>query len=87
MKLTHLEIRRTSTYETPSNQLVGLLELTGEQGQIKVTLSARAINNLLLVIGEEVKQTAKGIANQVGATMIEAQNETLLLENDGDIPQ
>lgn len=87
MKLTHLEIKRTEKWESPANQLVGLLELTGEQGQIKVTLSARAINRMIEVIADEVVQTSKQLAQESRATLEITQSETLLLENDGDIPQ
>ena len=47
MRLTNLEIKRTESYQTPPNQLVGLVELTGETGKQAITLSAGAINRVI----------------------------------------
>ena len=85
MKLTKLEIRRTETYSTPANVLVGLVELTGPTGQQSITLSAGAISRLIAAVAAEVALTAKANAKQVATGLDEAQHEVLLLESDGTI--
>lgn len=85
MKLTKLEIRRTESYASPANVLVGLVELTGPTGQQSITLSAGGISRLIAAIAVEVTAMAKANAKQVEGSLEEAQHEVLLLESDGTL--
>ena len=83
MKLSKLEIRRTESYATPSNALVGLVELTGPSGGQQIVLSATSIAALIDVIADQVAATAKINAKQVSAGLADAKSEVRLLESDG----
>lgn len=83
MRLTRLEISRTETYQTPPNQLVWIVELTGSTGKQAITLSPAAVSRLIACISTEVSETAKANAKQVKAGMQEAEDELLLVANDG----
>lgn len=85
MKLTKLEIRRTESYSTPPNALVGLVELTGDTGQQSITLTATSISELIGVISKQVAATARVNAKQVEGVLAEAQSEVFLLEHDGKV--
>lgn len=85
MKLKELRIKRTETYATPPSHLVGLLEFTGDTGTVSVTLSATVINKLIEICKAEAIRVAKQNAAQIEDSMVEAQNEVLLIEHDGDL--
>lgn len=85
MRLTKLEIRRTEAYANPSEQLVGLVEVTGETGQQRITLSPGAICRLIAAVSDEVTLVAKANAKQVPNALESAGHECLLIEGDGKL--
>lgn len=79
MKLKSLTIRRTESYQTPSNTLVGTVDLIEEGGAaMTVVLSPQAIIKICDYLQLEVGQRAKVAANAAQTTMREAAAELLL---------
>ena len=83
MKLQKLEIRRTESYQTPPNQLVGTVSLCGESGEQTTVLSAGAISRIIGVISNEVAKTALQNAALTANALQSACDEVRLIESDG----
>ncbi len=83
MKLQKLEIRRTESYQTPSNQLVGTISICGESGEQTTVLSAGAISRIIGVISDEVAKTARQNAALTANALQSACDEVRLIESDG----
>lgn len=80
MKFSHLEIKRTASYEASPNTLQGIVKLESDSGVTAVVLSPTALSSIMRVISEEVCQTAKQNAKAVEVGMRAAADEPLLLE-------
>lgn len=82
MKLKSLTIRRTESYQTPANALVGTVDLLDEGGAaMTVTLSGTSIIKILEVVQQEVQLRAVAAARQAGSAMQEACAEITLQEH------
>ena len=63
MKFQSLKIRRTESYETPSRQLVGVVELLDEdQGQLSINLDHGTLMAVLVVLKDCVIERSKRLA-------------------------
>ena len=82
MKFHSLQIRRTESYQTPANTLVGTVTLTEEGGgQQTVTLSSQMLVRLCMILQEHVAQRAQEQAEQAGSAMSEAVAEISIAGN------
>ena len=82
MKLSNLTIRRTQSYETPSMALVALAEFEGPGGAMKIDLAPGFIVRVLALIEEDAVQRAKHLSASVQSAMVDAMDESKLLEVD-----
>ena len=81
MQIKSLDIARRPSYDSAyPNQLVGMVELVGPNGAMKIVLSPGALSRVFGVIAAEVQDTARANANAVRRGMEDAMNEPLALE-------
>lgn len=79
MKLKSLTIRRTESYQTPSNTLVGTVDLLDEGGSaMTIVLSARSIIKICDMLQAEVTQRANIAARLAQDSMKNASAELTL---------
>lgn len=79
MKLKSLEIRRTESYQTPSNTLVGTVNLLDEGGgAMTIVLSAQSIIKICDMLQAEVTQRAAVSARLAQDSMRDASAELTL---------
>lgn len=82
MKLKSLEIRRTESYQTPSNTLVGTVNLLDEGGSaMTIVLSAQSIIKICDMLQAEVTQRANVAARLASDSMRDASAELTLLSH------
>jgi hypothetical protein len=81
MKLRQLQIRRTESYQTPANALVGTVTLVDEGGEQTVTLSSVMLVKICNLLQSHVAQRAQEQALQAGKAMQEAAAEIELAGN------
>lgn len=75
-----LTIRRTESYQTPANTLVGTVDMVDEGGSaITVALSYTAIISILGIIQDEAKQRALAAAKKTGYALQDACAELAIL--------
>lgn len=83
MRVENLELSRGYYNDKP---LQGSLTLKDANGsEIKVPLSPAAISRLIAAIAREVNTTVKQIASDAPRALQRAEDEGLLLENNGEI--
>lgn len=76
MKLKSLTIRRTESYQTPANVLVGTVDLIEEGGgAMSIVLSAQAIIKICDMLQNEVSQRANIAARLAQDSMRDASAE------------
>lgn len=81
MKLKSLSIRRTESYQTPANTLVGTVTLVDEgQGEQTIVLASAIILKICKEIASHVENRAIEQARQAGGAMREAAAEIELSE-------
>lgn len=79
MKLKSLTIRRTESYQTPANSLVGTVDLLDEGGSaMTIVLSAQSIIKICDMLQAEVSQRANIAARLAGDSMRDASAELTL---------
>lgn len=79
MKLKSLTIRRTESYQTPANALVGTVDLIEEGGgAMSIVLSAQAIIKICDMLQNEVSQRANIAARLAQDSMRDASAELTL---------
>lgn len=79
MKLKSLTIRRTESYQTPANALVGTVDLIEEGGgAMSIVLSAQAIIKICDMLQAEVSQRANIQARLAQDSMRDASAELTL---------
>ena len=79
MKLKSLEIRRTESYQTPANALVGTVNLLDEGGgAMTIVLSAQSIIKICDLLQAEVTQRAAASARLAQSSMRDASAELAL---------
>lgn len=82
MKLKQFNIRRTESYQTPSNTLVGTVTLVDEaQGEQTVVLSPATIVKVLTLIQNDVTTKAREQANKAGLALVDGIAEIELASN------
>lgn len=78
MQVKALQISRTASYETPANTIVGVVELTGEYGEIKARLSSVSISKIFDIIKNDVQETATRNSQAVSRALEDAAAEPFL---------
>jgi hypothetical protein len=82
MKLKSITIKRTESYQTPSNTLVGTVELLDEGGgAMTIVLSPGMLSKFVALAATEVANRASAQARMVPEAMLEAKDELLLSAN------
>ncbi len=80
MKLKSLTIKRTESYQTPANTLVGTVDLIEEGGgAMTIVLSPASIIKICDLLQEEVSRRAQLSARLAADSMREAASELSLL--------
>ena len=85
MILTSLDIDRSPSYGASPNQLQGKVVLTDVNSSHTVSLNAIEINAILSVVKDTLAARAKQQVKAIPQAFAEAQAETLLIENNGDV--
>jgi hypothetical protein len=86
MKIQNLNIERRPTYDVDyPNMLVGIVQLSGEQGKMEVKLSNQAVSRIFALIRDDVQHTADYNARQVSRAVDDAENEFGVLAYQGDV--
>ena len=81
MKLHQLQIRRTESYQTPANALVGTVTLVDEGGEQTITLSSQMLVKICTILQSHVAQRAHEQAAQAGKAMSETVAELEMAGN------
>jgi hypothetical protein len=85
MKIQNLNIERRPTYDCDyPNMLVGIVQLSGEQGKMEVKLSNQAVSRIFALTKDDVQYTADYNARQVSRAVDDAENEFEVLAYQGD---
>jgi hypothetical protein len=87
MHFQSLEIKRTASYETPANTIVGVVSLSGESGSQTIRLSTSTIGQIMSLILSETKRTAAQNAGLVEGALKNAVAERQVLEMAGHLPE
>jgi hypothetical protein len=87
MKLKELIIDRPSSYTNEIFPLRGHVVVSGSSGEIKTTLSATCMNSILKFIAIEVGAQAKRNAEDVRPALLDASEEVIFIESDGNLKQ
>lgn len=76
MKLKAITIRRTESYSTPANTMVGTVDFIDEQGgACTIVLSPRAIIKFADLVRMEVQDYAQRMVKDIPAALRNAQDE------------
>ena len=82
MKLKSISIRRTESYQTPANTLVGTVDLLDEQGgALTIVLSPATIVKFAQLVQAEVQARAREQANKVPLAFSDACAELEIQSN------
>jgi hypothetical protein len=80
MQVKEVKIHRTASYDTPSNTLIGTVEISGETGSQTIRLSAATIGHIFMLLIKDAQSTATMNASLVTRALEEGANERLILE-------
>jgi len=83
MKVENLLIERKASYDTDyPNQLVGLVQLKGDNGKMEVKLSPAIVAKIFVLVKEDAERVANYNASQIGQAVDNAAGEYLLSHGD-----
>lgn len=81
MKVENLIIERKPSYDDAyPNMLVGLVQISGEDGKMEVKLSNAVLSQVFGLIKDDVQRVATNNSEQVNHAIEQAENETPLIE-------
>jgi hypothetical protein len=81
MRFVNLKIERKEAYDSEyPNQLVGLVQLAGENGKQEVKLSSPTVSRIFELIKSDCQRVANQNAAETGEAIEEAAAEPLLLD-------
>lgn len=85
MKVNNLVIERKASYdEDYPNMLVGLVQISGENGKMEVKLSNKVVGEIFALIKTDVQRVADYNASQATHAIDEAEAEAPLLDSMKD---
>lgn len=83
MKVENLLIERKASYDSEyPSQLVGLVQLKGDNGKMEVKLSPAIVAQIFILVKQEAERVAKYNASQIGQAVDDAAGEYLLSHGD-----
>jgi len=86
MKVVSVDIRRRESYDSEfPNQMVGMVNLKGENGSMEVKISNTVLASIFTLIKKDVARVAEDNSKQASNAIEEAAAEGLLIEG-GDKP-
>lgn len=86
MRVEALSIERGSTYSNAPDQLKGSITLKDTNGAtLEIPLTPAAISRLIASIAKEAADTLTYVAQQAPRALQQAQDEGLLIEQDGKL--